>query len=120
MFAPESVHLLERLDNKGSFAGQKPDGSYFSTFVDPRVQCWTPNGIGNMEFDLQVKYFSCPEEVAGGISSGYINESNATGRGYMLIIKKRYDLFTIPTDSYDGADRMQGGNNTLRYVISNS
>lgn len=120
MFAPESVHLLERLDNKGSFAGQKPDGSYFSTFVDPRVQCWTPNGIGNMEFDLQVKYFSCPEEVAGGISSGYINESNATGRGYMLIIKKRYDLFTIPTDSYDGADRMKGGNNTLRYVISNS
>lgn len=119
MFAPESVHLIERLDNVGSFAGNKGN-STFGTIIDPRVQCWTPNGLSNVQFDFQMKYIDCPEEVAGSLSSGYINESNASGRGYFFAIKKRYGLFTTPTDAFDGADRMAGSNGSLRYVISNS
>lgn len=119
MFAPGSVHLLERLDNAGAFAGEK-GGSTFSTFFDPRVQCWTPNGLGSMAFDLQLKYIDCPESTADMLSSGYTNVSNATGRGWAIFIKKRYDLFVTPSDSYDGADRLAGSNGSLLYTISNS
>jgi len=120
MFAPGSVHLVERLDNVGSFAGQR-GSSFFTTIVDPRTQCWTPNGLGNMTFDLQVKYIDCPNDFTTQIASGYINEGNVVAdRGTLLIIKKRYTLFTIPTDAYDGADAIFGANGTLRYSISNT
>ena len=120
MFAPGSVHLLERQDNVGSFAGQH-GSSFFTTFTDPRVQCWTPNGIGNMQFDLQIKYIDCPEDWSANLANGYVSASAVTGgRGYALLIKKRYGLFTIPTDAYDGADVLAGSNGTLRYAITNS
>ncbi len=120
MFAPGSVHLLERQDNVGSFAGQR-GASFFTTITDPRVQCWTPNGLANMQFDLQVKYIDCPEDLGANITNGYIAESSITGaRGTMLLIKKRYGLFTIPTNAYDGADVLAGSNGTLRYTVTNS
>lgn len=120
MFSPGSVHLIERLDNVGAFAGQR-GASFFTTITDPRVQCWTPNGLGNMQFDLQVKYIDCPEDLGSNITNGYIAESGITGaRGTLLLIKKRYGIFTVPTNSYDGADVLQGSNGTLRYAITNS
>jgi hypothetical protein len=120
MFAKGSVHLVERFDNVGAFAGQR-GSSFFTTIVDPRTQCWTPNGLGNIAFDLQVKYIDCPEDLGANITNGYISEASITGaRGYLLLIKKRYGLFTTPTDAYDGADYIAGSNGTLRYVMTNS
>ena len=120
MFAPGSVHLVERQDNVGSFAGQR-GSSFFTTIVDPRTQCWTPNGLGNIAFDLQVKYVDCPEDLGANLANGYINaESISAARGYVLLIKKRYGLFVTPSDAYDGADRLAGSNGTLRYSITNS
>lgn len=118
MFAPGSVHLVERLDNVGSFAGARGT-SFFTTIVDPRTQCWTPNGLGNISFDLQVKYVDCPED-ANNLPSGYANTESLTGRGYALYIKKRYGLFVTPSDAYDGGDRLAGSNGTLRYAMTNS
>jgi len=118
MFAPGSVHLVERLDNVGSFAGARGT-SFFTTIVDPRTQCWTPNGLGNISFDLQVKYVDCPED-ASNLPSGYANTESLTGRGYALYIKKRYGLFVTPTDAFDGGDRLAGSNGTLRYAMTNS
>lgn len=118
MFAPGSVHLVERLDNVGSFAGARGT-SFFTTIVDPRTQCWTPNGLGNISFDLQVKYVDCPED-ANNLPSGYANTESLTGRGYALYIKKRYGLFVTPTDAFDGGDRLAGSNGTLRYAMTNS
>jgi len=120
MFAPGSVHLVERQDNVGAFAGQR-GSSFFTTIVDPRTQCWTPNGLGNISFDLQVKYVDCPEDLGSNITNGYISEASvASARGYLLLIKKRYGLFVQPTDAYDGADRLAGVNGTHRYVMTNS
>jgi hypothetical protein len=120
MFSPGSVHLVERFDNVGSFAGQR-GSSFFTSIVDPRTQCWTPNGLGNIQFDLQVKYVDCPEDLGANITNGYINaESVSSARGYLLLIKKRYGLFTTPTDAYDGADVLAGSNGSLRYAITNS
>lgn len=120
MFAPGSVHLIERQDNVGSFAGQR-GASFFTTIVDPRTQCWTPNGLGNIAFDLQVKYIDCPEDLGANLANGYIQADNiSAARGYVLLIKKRYGLFTTPTNAYDGADRLAGSNGSLRYSITNS
>jgi hypothetical protein len=68
-----------------------------------------------------VKYIDCPEDLGANITNGYIAESSISGaRGTLLIVKKRYDLFTVPTNAYDGADVIQGQNGTLRYAITNS
>lgn len=120
MFAPGSVHLVERQDNVGSFAGQR-GASFFTTIVDPRTQCWTPNGLGNIAFDLQVKYIDCPDDLGSNITNGYIQaDSISAARGYVLLIKKRYGLFTTPTNAYDGADVLAGSNGSLRYAMTNS
>lgn len=119
MFAPGSAHYLEYLQNVGSWAGNRGN-STFSTIVDPRVQCWSPAGMSNVRWDMQVRYADCPEDVENFISSGYLSNSAISGRGYYVRIYKYYDLFTTPTDANDGADRLAGGNDTLRYVVSNT
>jgi hypothetical protein len=120
MFAPGSAHLLERLDNVGSFAGQR-GSSFFTTIIDPRTQCWTPNGLSNVQFDLQVKYIDCPDDLGRLNGGGAIDPSELTAaRGYALIIKKRYDLFQTPTNAFSAADRMTGSNGALLYTITNS
>ena len=119
MFAPGSAHYLEYLQNVGSWAGNRGN-STFSTIVDPRVQCWSPNGMSNVRWDMQVRYADCPEDVENFISSGYLSNSSISGRGYYVRIYKYYDLFTTPTDANDGADRLAGGNDTLRYSLTNT
>jgi hypothetical protein len=120
MFAPGSAHLIERLDNVGSFAGQR-GSSFFTTIIDPRTQCWTPNGLSNIQFDLQVKYIDCPDDLGRLNGGGAIDPATLPqARGYALIIKKRYDLFQTPTNAFDAADRMAGSNGALLYTITNS
>lgn len=115
MFAPGSAHLIERLDNVGSFAGQR-GSSFFTTIIDPRTQCWTPGGLGNIQFDLQVKYIDCPEDLANLSGAGSLDAA----RGYALIIKKRYGLFQTPANAFATGDRMEGSNGSLLYTITNS
>jgi hypothetical protein len=68
-----------------------------------------------------VKYIDCPDDLSSNIASVYINKASiSAARGYVLLIKKRYGLFTTPTDAYDGADALAGSNGTLRYSISNT
>jgi hypothetical protein len=120
MFAQGSAHLIERLDNVGSFAGQR-GSSFFTTIIDPRTQCWTPGGLSNIQFDLQVKYIDCPDDLARLNGDGAVDPASLdAARGYALIIKKRYGLFQTPTDAFDAADRMTGSNGSLLYTITNS
>lgn len=120
MFAPGSAHLIERLDNVGSFAGQR-GSSFFTTIIDPRTQCWTPNGLSNIQFDLQVKYIDCPDDLGRLNGGGAIDPTSLDAqRGYALIIKKRYALFQTPSSAYSGADRLDGSNGALLYTITNS
>lgn len=119
MFSDDSAHYLEYLQNVGSWAGNRGN-STFTTIVDPRVQCWSPMGMSNVRWDMQVRYADCPEDVANFISSGYKNVNSISGRGYLVRIYKYYDLFVTPTDAYDGADRLAGSNGTLRYSLTNT
>ncbi len=119
MFAPDSVHYLEWLQNEGAGAGNRGN-STFTTITDPRVQCWSPGGLGNVRWDMQVRYADCPEDVGDFISSGYISNSSISGRGFLIRIYKYYDLFVTPTNAYDGADRLAGSNGSLRYALTNT
>jgi hypothetical protein len=120
MFSEDSVHYLEYLENVGNWAGTRGN-STFSTFIDPRVQCWAEGGmLGNVTWDMQVRYADCPEDVGNFITSGYKNVNTISGRGYLVRIYKQYDLFVTPTDAYDGADVLAGSNGTLRYSLTNT
>jgi hypothetical protein len=120
MFSEDSAHYLEYLQNVGAWAGTRGN-STFSTIIDPRMQCWAEgNTLGNVRWDMQVRYADCPEDVANFITSGYKNVNTISGRGYLVRIYKYYDLFVTPTDAYDGADVLAGSNGTLRYSLTNT
>jgi hypothetical protein len=120
MFSEDSAHYLEYLQNVGAWAGTRGN-STFSTIIDPRMQCWSEgNTLGNVRWDMQVRYADCPEDVANFITSGYKNVNTISGRGYLVRIYKYYDLFVTPTDAYDGADVLAGSNGTLRYSLTNT
>lgn len=116
VFEEGAVHIVEDLRNVGTWAGDKPGASSFGVFRDPRTQCWSPNGTTMIPWDIQIKYLDCPTTL----NNGYAGGTATFDRGYAIYISKRYGLFTIPSDAYDGADIIAGQNGTLRYTITNA
>lgn len=115
VFEESAVHLLEDIRNVGAFAGDRGE-SFFSTFSDPRVQCWSPQGLSNVRFDMHVKYINCPTTLTDGYAGG----QSTFNRGTAVYIGKYFDLFTPPSDQYDGADILAGVRGSLRYTITNA
>lgn len=115
MFAPGSVHFVQYNRNKGAWVGDKGP-SFFGRITDPRIQCWTPGGYQNMEFDIQVKYLDCPQSVR----NDYTGVTSTYDRGYLVMVSTSYGLFVTPQDAYDGQDVIHGQNGTLNYTITNA
>lgn len=105
VFAPNTVHLIEYMQNVGGFAGTK-GASTFGTLTDPYT---------GMRWDFQFKYYDCPTTV----TNAYSGTTSTIDRGWVLLISKNYDLFVNPADAFDGADVLHGVNGSLRYTISN-
>lgn len=116
VFEDGAVHIVEDLRNVGNWQGAKPGASSFGIFRDPRTQCWSPNGLTMIPWDIQIKYIDCPTTLTNGYAGG----TASYDRGFAIYISKRYGLFTIPTDAYDGADIIAGNTGTLRYTITNT
>jgi hypothetical protein len=114
VFAPGAVQLVENMQYVNSFAQDLGTVKMF-TFVDPRVQCYTPNGLQNVAWDVKMIYNACSESKAGG----YLGTATY-GQGWEFIISKNYGLFIEPNDMYDGADVINGQNGTLRYTAQNA
>ena len=112
---PGTVHIIEDMRNVGSFAGDRGT-SFYTTFADPRSQCWSPAGMSMIQWDLHHKMINCDETLSDGYSGG----TQTFSRGNALYISKHYGLFTIPNDAYDGADLNVGSNGTIRYTINNA
>lgn len=111
--AENSVHFVEYNKHVGNFAGQK--GAIFDTqIIDPFMQCWTPAGLQPFRWDITIRYNDCPTSY-----SGYAGTATY-GKGWQIIISKNYDLFTTPTDAYDGGDVNRGQNGTLLFTITNT
>lgn len=114
VFSPGSVQFVENQKYVNSFAQDLGTVKMF-TFFDPRVQCWTPNGLQNVAWDVKMIYNACSEQKTGG----YLGTATY-GQGWEFIISKNYGLFIEPNDMYDGADVNNGQNGTLRYTAQNA
>lgn len=106
VFAPNTVHLIEYMQNVGGFAGMK-GSSTFGTMTDPYT---------GTRWDFQFKYYDCPTTV----TNAYSGTTSTIDRGWVLLISKNYDLFVNPSDAFDGADVLHGVNGALRYTINNT
>jgi hypothetical protein len=107
VFAPNSVHLIDYVQNTGSFAGDKGNGTWFFTITDP---------ITGLKWDAMWKYYDCPTVV----TNAYTGLTQTIQRGWVLVLSKDYGYFTTPTGAFDGADVLHGSNGTLRYNVTNS
>ncbi len=115
VFAPGSVHLIENMYNVGNFAGDF-GAVQKGTLSDPRMPCWTNKGFNDMQFDFMLKYIDCPTSL----TNGYTGNTATYNSGWVLMISKHFDLFTMPSDQFDGMDPIVGSNGTLRYTIQNA
>jgi hypothetical protein len=115
VFAPGSVHLIENMYNVGNFAGDF-GAVQKGTLSDPRMPCWTSKGFNDMQFDFMLKYIDCPTTL----NNGYAGGTATYNSGWVLMISKHFDLFTMPSDQFDGMDPIVGSNGTLRYTIQNA
>lgn len=113
VFEPGSIQLIERLEYTGVFGGVKPGSSEFGVLGIPV----NVNGrIANVKFDAQLKYFDCDTTL----TDIYTNSSATYSKGYALILKKDYNLWQLPSDSYDHMDPKRSVNGALAYTVTNS
>jgi hypothetical protein len=112
VFAPGSVKFIGRNKFVGSFAGEKPGGSIFTTLPLPVQEFGCADDcLKDLVMDLQLKYYDCRTEVSDGVF---------VDRGWQGIISKDYALWVQPDNGYDTGDELEGTNGTLKYFIGNS
>jgi hypothetical protein len=110
---PNCAQLVEVFKFKGVFGGHKGQSDFFTMTLPYQA---TPNHVELMEFDCQLKYFDCGGNI---MTDAYYGTSITVGRGYNLIISKKFGLFQIPSDAYRGTDALTGNNGILRYSLTN-
>lgn len=113
IFATNSVHFLEYDKHVGDFSGNKGAIIDFQ-IADPFMQCWNNGQLEPFKWDVTLRYNDCPTTYSGYAGSA------SYGKGWHVIISKSFDLFTTPTNAYNGGDRISGQNSTLLYTITNS
>ncbi len=116
VFSPDAVQVVEYMRYRDSFAGYKGN-SFFGTFKLP-IQV-TETNIIPVQFDYQLRYLSCPEDVAQ-LTDYYGAAISNTYRGWVMTVSKYYGLFQPPTNAYRAADYLAGTNGVLRFTISNN
>lgn len=119
VISPDSVQIVEYMRFKGIRAGMR-GSDYYGTIVLPMPGNVTANGQQTfvpMEFDFQLRYLNCPDQVAN--VDDYYGNPIAGYRGYQLIISKYAGLFQVPTNAYRASDNLAGTNGVLRYSFTN-
>ena len=105
--------MIERLEYTGDFGGTRPGASEFGVVKIPV----NVNGrIALVSFDVQLKYFDCDTTL----TDLYTGSQTIYSKGYALIMKKDYNLWQLPSDSYDHMDPKRSVNGALAYTITNS
>lgn len=118
LFEKDSVALVNVCRFRGAKAGQK-GADYFFTLKLPVQDSVGQGSFSSFEFDVQLMYRTCPEEVQIG-APGPDNPPVALGRGWNIILMSSYNQVNIPTNAYQATDRLFGNNGTYRFVASNS
>jgi hypothetical protein len=112
-YEKDAIQLVEFMKNRAWKAGDKPGDSTFGIITLPMQ---SGDQLVPVEFDYQLRYFSCPTDL----TIGYNGETQEMDRGYQLILSKRFGLWTIPTDAYRTGDPLEGNRGSLRYAITNT
>lgn len=113
VFSKGAAHLITNPRYVGNFATDMGTVKHF-TMTDPSTSCWTPNGLSNFVWDINMEYNNCTTTKTGGYLS-----SQSVGQGWAIKISANYDLFVNPSAA-DGADVLAGNNGTLRYTATNA
>lgn len=114
LFEKDAVQFINQCNFRGSKAGQH-GADFFMTLKLPLVDSLGQGSLGAFEFDVQIMFRSCPEEVIIGDADPVL-----LGRGYNIILSTRYGTVNIPTDSYEATDRLYQCNGTYRYLATNA
>lgn len=115
VFAPGSVKFVGYNQFVGSFAGEKPGGSIFTTLPLPVNEFGCADDcLRDLRLDMQLKYIDCPTTIdVAGVPT-------TVNRGWQVILSKYFTLWTQPDNAFDTGDPLEGTNGTLKYFISNS
>lgn len=114
-FSPDSVQLVEFARYTGAYGGQKGI-SYFGSFVLPMQM--GPTQVMPIQFDYQLRYIDCPDQVAE--INDYYGTPISGFRGWQMLISKKFGLFQPPTNAYRASDILFGSNACLRFDITNN
>jgi len=112
VFARNSVGFFD-IDRYIAWKAGKHGNSWFCTIQLPVENPVAGAAPVMMPFNLQIKEIDCPEEDFDGY------DTRVMGRGYKIILTKRFGLFQQPLDAYQPTDRLAGTNGALRYKIAN-
>lgn len=118
LFEKNAVQFVNLCRFRGIKAGQK-GSDYFMTLRLPIVDSLGQGNLSAFEFDVQIKYRTCPGDVQIG-TAGQGNPPVSLGRGWNIIISSSYQLVHQPSNTYNAADRLYGVNGTLLYNATNA
>ncbi len=115
----DAVQFVNTCRFRGAKAGQK-GSDYFMTLFLPLTDSLGQGNLGGFEFDVQLTYRTCPQEVQIGAYEVGVNEPVLMGRGWNVILSCAYQTVNIPSTSYGATDRLYLNNGTFRYTATNA
>lgn len=113
----DAVQFVNTCRFRGPKAGQK-GSDFYMTLRLPIIDSLGTGNLSGFEFDVQLKYRTCVEQVQIGTPSE-ANPPMVLGRGWNVILSCSYQPVYIPSDSYDANDLLNGVNGTFRYTATN-
>ncbi len=119
LFQKDAVQLINICRFRGAKAGLL-GGDYFFTLKLPIMDSVGQGTYQNFEFDVQLTYRNCVEEVQIGTYDADTNPPVQLARGWNIILMSSYAQVNIPADSYQTADRLFGNNGTYLYHATNT
>lgn len=112
VFAPGSVKFIGRVKYPKYFEGGT--SIFFSIPFPVQDFGCAQDCLGDLVFDVQMRYIDCPTTVT-------INGSSTTvTRGWQVIVSKDYNLWVQPATAFASGDPLFQTNGTLRYTVTNS
>ena len=119
VFERDAVQFVNVCRFRGAKSGQK-GSDFFMTLRLPLVDSLGQGILSGFEFDVQLSYRTCPDQVQVGTYNADTNPPVSLGRGWNVILSCAYQTVNIPSDSYDTDDLLSGVNGTFRYVAANT
>lgn len=119
LFQRDAVQLINVCRFRGAKAGLL-GGDYFFTLKLPIQDSVGQGTYKDFEFDVQLTYRKCVEQVQIGTFDADTNPPVTMQRGWNIILMSSFAQVNIPIDSYATGDRLTGNNGTYLYHATNT